>query len=373
MSGGHTSAASDAGCGRGAGPAEGSARRAGDPLGAGRRGFGSLRPQRLPVRFRPPRIARVAAAGVPSPETTGSRGEDAMPDRIAFIGLGNMGLPMARNLARAGRSVTGYDVSAANLRAAGEGGVRAAASVADALRDAEMVVTMLPAGPQVREVYLGDGGVLASAAAGALLVDCSTVDVETARAAAAAAAAKGFAMLDAPVSGGTAGAAAGTLTFMVGGPEDALARAEPVLMEMGRAVIRAGGPGAGQAAKICNNMILGISMIGVCEAFALAERLGLDHQRLFDVASRSSGQCWSLTSYCPVPGPVPASPANRDYAPGFAASMMLKDLRLAQEAAATAGAATPLGAGAAQLYALFCAAGKGGTDFSGIIGMFRDA
>jgi 3-hydroxyisobutyrate dehydrogenase len=296
-----------------------------------------------------------------------------MSARIAFIGLGNMGLPMALNLAKAGPAVTGFDLSAANLRAAEEGGVRAAASVAEAVRDAEIVVTMLPAGPHVRDVYLGEGGVLACAAEAALLVDCSTVDVETARAVADAAAGRGFAMLDAPVSGGTAGAAAGTLTFMVGGPEDALARAEPTLLRMGKAVIHAGGPGAGQAAKICNNMILGISMIGVCEAFALAERLGLDHQKLFDVASRSSGQCWSLTSYCPVPGPVPASPANRGYAPGFAAAMMLKDLRLAQEAAAAAGAATPLGAEAAQLYALFCAAGRGTTDFSGIIGMFRDA
>ena len=294
---------------------------------------------------------------------------------IAFIGLGNMGGPMAANLVKAGHRVLGYDVAETNLVKAQQAGVERAPSMADAVRQAEAVVTMLPAGGHVRSVYLGDGaaggGVLGSVAPGTLLVDCSTIDVDSARSVNAAAADAGFDMVDAPVSGGVGGAAAGTLTFMVGGSDAAFARAQTLLQAMGKAVVHAGGPGTGQAAKICNNMVLGISMIAVCEAFALASRLGLDHQKLFDIASQSSGQCWSLTSYCPVPGPVPTSPANRDYQPGFAADMMLKDLKLAQQAAQSTGAATPLGAEAAALYALFCNAGSGGVDFSGIIRMLN--
>jgi len=292
---------------------------------------------------------------------------------IGFIGLGNMGLPMACNLVKAGHRVLGYDLAPAAGAALTEAGGRAVPDIGAAVADADIVVTMLPAGKHVRVVYDdgAGGGVFDRAPAGALLIDCSTIDVETARAVGGLAAARGFAMVDAPVSGGVGGAAAATLTFMVGGSEAAFRRAEPVLATMGKAVIHTGDAGTGQAAKICNNMVLGISMIAVSEAFSLAEKLGLDAQKLFDVASRSSGQCWSLTSYCPVPGPVPTSPANRDYQPGFAADMMLKDLRLAQQAANAAGAATPLGAEAAALYAIFCSAGRGRMDFSGIIEMLR--
>jgi 3-hydroxyisobutyrate dehydrogenase len=221
------------------------------------------------------------------------------------------------------------------------------------------------AGPQVREVYLGNDGVLGRARKDALLIDCSTIDVETARAVAAAAAEAGFDMLDGPVSGGTAGADAATLTIMVGGSAQGFARAQPILAAMGRTIVHAGPAGSGQAVKICNNMLLAISMIGVCEAFTLADKLGLGAQTLFDVAAKSSGQCWALTSYCPVPGPVPSSPANRDYAAGFTAAMMLKDLRLAQQAAGATAAPTPLGAAAA-LYQLFVDQGAGGLDFSAI-------
>jgi 3-hydroxyisobutyrate dehydrogenase len=290
---------------------------------------------------------------------------------IAFIGLGNMGLPMARNLLKAGHNVQAFDLSAASLDAIAEAGGQKAASAGDAAASADAVITMLPAGQHVRQVYTGEGGVLDRAPKGALLIDCSTVDVDSARAVNTAAAERGFDMVDAPVSGGTGGAAAGTLTFMVGGTEDAFRRAEPILQHMGKTIVHAGGPGTGQAAKICNNMVLGISMIAVGEAFTLAEKLGLDAQKLFDISSKASGQCWSLTSYCPVPGPVPTSPANRDYQPGFAADMMLKDLKLAQQAAASAGAATPLGAQAAALYSLFSASGRGGLDFSGIIKMLK--
>ncbi len=290
---------------------------------------------------------------------------------IGFIGLGNMGGPMARNLLKAGHQVKAFDLSDAAKDAAGKAGARVAASAGEAAKDVEIVVSMLPAGQHVRQVYTGEGGVLAAAGAGTLLIDCSTIDVDSARAVAAAAKAKGLAMLDAPVSGGTVGAEAATLTFMVGGEDAAFARAEPVLKCMGKTVVHAGAAGAGQAAKICNNMILGISMIAVGEAFVLAEKLGLDKQKLFDIASKSSGQCWSLTTYCPVSGPVPTSPANRDYRPGFTADMMVKDLRLAQQAAQGAGLGTPLGAAAASLYGLFCAAGNGALDFSGIIKMIR--
>jgi 3-hydroxyisobutyrate dehydrogenase len=230
---------------------------------------------------------------------------------------------------------------------------------------------MLPAGSHVRSVYLGDGGILKAARKGTLFIDSSTIDVESARVVAAEAKTVGQDFLDAPVSGGVGGATQGTLTFMVGGGDAAFARAKPLLEKMGKNIIHAGGAGTGQAAKICNNMILGISMIGVCEAFVLAEKLGLDHKKLFDIASTSSGQCWSLTTYCPVPGPVATSPANRDYQAGFTAAMMLKDLKLAQSSAQAAGAATPLGANAAALYALFAASGNEALDFSGIIKMIR--
>lgn len=291
--------------------------------------------------------------------------------RIGFIGVGKMGGPMARNLVKSGHSVTAFDIAAPLLDAAVEAGAQRAGSVADCIRDAELVVTMLPAGSHVRDVYLGDEGVLSVAGQGILLIDCSTIDVETARAVASAASEEGFEMLDAPVSGGVGGAEAGTLTFMVGGVEAAFERARPVLANMGRNIVYCGGAGNGQCAKMCNNMILAISMIGVSEAFGLAEKLGLDHQKLFDVASTASGQCWALNSYCPVPGPVPASPANRDYQAGFTAEMMLKDLRLAQGAAQNFGAATPLGAVAQALYGMYVNGGNGAKDFSGIIRMVR--
>ena len=285
---------------------------------------------------------------------------------IGFIGLGNMGAPMAANLVKAGHQVTGFDIVPGPVDALVAKGGRAAASVAAAAASGEIVITMFPAGPQVRAVYLGNEGVLAHARKDALLIDCSTIDVETARAVAAVAADARFDMLDAPVSGGVAGAETATLTFMVGGEAAIFARAQPILAAMGRTIVHAGPAGNGQAAKICNNMILGVSMIAVCEAFSLAERLGLSAQTLFDIVAKSSGQCWALTSYCPVPGPVPSSPANRDYAPGFTAAMMLKDLRLAQQAAGATAAPTPLGAAAANLYQLFVDDGAGGVDFSGI-------
>jgi len=288
--------------------------------------------------------------------------------RIGFIGVGNMGGPMARNLVKAQHAVRAFDPAKAALDAVVAAGGQAAASPAEAVRDAEIVVTMLPAGRHVRSVY---AEVLPAAAAGALLIDCSTIDVASARDVASQAAAAGFEMLDAPVSGGVGGAEAGTLTFMVGGSDAAFARARPILEKMGRTIVHCGGPGNGQAAKICNNMVLGISMIAVSEAFTLADALGLDRQKLFDVSSTASGQCWALTSYCPVPGPVPSSPANRDYKPGFTADMMVKDLRLAQDAAQTSGVATPLGAAAQALYGMFVARGQGPVDFSGIVRMIR--
>ena len=287
---------------------------------------------------------------------------------IAFIGLGNMGNPMAANLVKAGHRVQGFDLVPENLALARDNGVAAVEDSRSAIEGAEVIITMLPAGKHVLSVY---EEITPWAAKGTLMIDCSTIDVESARKAHAIAGKNGLLSIDAPVSGGTGGAAAGTLTFMAGGSTEAFAKAEPVLKPMAGRIVHCGDAGAGQAAKICNNMILGISMIGVGEAFVLAERLGLSHQALYDVASTSSGQCWSLTSYCPVPGPVPNSPANRDYRPGFAAALMLKDLKLAQEAAQAAGAVTPLGAEATQLYALFNALGEGGTDFSGIIRMLR--
>jgi 3-hydroxyisobutyrate dehydrogenase len=291
--------------------------------------------------------------------------------KIGFIGLGNMGGPMAKNLLAKGHEVKGFDLVAANVEALTAAGGRAAASVAEAAQGVDAVVTMLPAGKHVRDVYTGPGGVIESAAKGTLFIDSSTIDVDSARAVIAAAAEKGFDMVDAPVSGGVGGAQAATLTFMVGGTATAFERAKPILEAMGKTIVHAGGAGNGQAAKICNNMILGITMIATCEAFALAEKLGLDPQKLYDISSKSSGQSWSLTSYCPVPGPVPTSPANRDYAPGFAVALMLKDLKLAQEATEAAGAWTPLGKEATELYQKFQDEGFGGLDFSGIIKMLR--
>jgi 3-hydroxyisobutyrate dehydrogenase len=288
---------------------------------------------------------------------------------IGFIGLGNMGVPMAGNLVKKGHEVKGFDLVAANMEKAVARGARKATSAADAADKVDVVVTMLPAGKDTLAVW--GGGILAAAAPETLFIDSSTIDVASARAAHKLAGAARMLSLDAPVSGGVGGAEAATLTFMVGGSKQGFERAKPILECMGKRVVHCGEAGAGQAAKICNNMMLGISMIGVCEAFVLAEKLGLSHQALFDVASSSSGQCWSLTSYCPVPGPVPNAPSNNGYKAGFASALMLKDLKLAQEAAATSGATTPLGAAAAQVYGLHNAWGEGGTDFSGIIHLIR--
>ncbi len=290
--------------------------------------------------------------------------------RIGFIGLGNMGLPMAANLQAAGHEVSGFDLAAQNMDAAAEKGVGKAASVEDCASDADFVLTMLPAGKDTIAVY--SSGVLQAAKMGTVFIDCSTIDVTSARRAHDMAKAAGMGSLDAPVSGGVGGAQAGSLTFMAGGSAADFDKSKPALEAMGKRIVHCGDAGAGQAAKICNNMILGISMIGVCEAFVLGEKLGLSHQALFDVASTSSGQCWSITSYCPVPGPVPASPANNDYEPGFAAQLMLKDLLLSQEAAKAVGAATSMGAEAARHYGEFAEAGQGGVDFSGIIKAIRE-
>ena len=288
--------------------------------------------------------------------------------KLGFIGLGNMGGPMAANLVRAGHQVLGFDLVAASLEAARANGVVVVESAVAAMRDAECVFTMLPAGRHVVSVV---GELLPHAAAGTLFVDCSTIDVASSRQVHDSVVAAGMACVDAPVSGGVGGASAGTLTFMAGGTAAAFDRARPLLEAMGRKIVHCGEAGAGQAAKICNNMILGISMIGVSEAFVLAEKLGLSHQALFDVASTSSGQCWSLTTYCPVPGPVPASPANAGYKAGFAAALMLKDLKLAQVAAEASGADTALGRHAAEIYARFAEDGQDGLDFSAIIQAIR--
>ncbi len=285
--------------------------------------------------------------------------------RVAFIGLGNMGGGMAANLAKKGHDVRAFDLNADALAKAKDAGCLPVASAAEAVEGAEAVVTMLPAGTHVEGVYAD--AVFGRAQPSAILIDCSTIDVATARRVAETAAAKGLAAVDAPVSGGIGAANAGTLTFMVGGAEDAFARAQPFLADMGKAVIHAGASGAGQAAKMANNMLLGATMIATCEAFRLAERLGLDAQTFFDISSVSSGQSWSMTSYCPVPGVGPDTPADHDYQGGFAAALMLKDLRLAMQAAEEAGATTPLGRHATDLYEAFVADGKGGTDFSGII------
>ncbi|HJV40520.1 3-hydroxyisobutyrate dehydrogenase [Caulobacter sp.] len=289
--------------------------------------------------------------------------------RVAFIGLGNMGGGMASNQARGGHQVRAFDLSADALERAVAAGCQAAGSVAEAVVDAEVVITMLPAGPHVRAVY-GEQ-VLKSAPKSALLIDCSTIDVETARDVARQAGEAGFRFADAPVSGGVMAAEAGSLAFMVGCDEADFAAVEAALAPMSRATIHAGDHGAGQAAKICNNMLLGISMLGVCEAFALAEKLGLAADRFFEIAGKSSGQCWSLSTYCPVPGVGPQTPADRGYEGGFATAMMLKDLKLAQAAAAQAGAATPMGALAEAQYALFAGNGFAGKDFSAVIQLLR--
>ena len=284
--------------------------------------------------------------------------------RVAFIGLGNMGGGMAANLAKAGHDVRAFDLSEDALARAESAGCLRSADAVSAVEGAEAVLTMLPAGTHVEQVY---ASILPVCAPGAVLIDCSTIDVATAKRVAQAAVQAGFMVVDAPVSGGIAAAAAGSLTFMVGGPEDAFARAEPYLSAMGKAVIRAGQSGAGQAAKICNNMILGSTMVATCEAFLLAEKLGLEAQAFYDIASVSSGQSWSMTSYCPVPDVGPETPADRDYEGGFAAALMLKDLRLAMQAASDARAQTPMGAKAAGLYETMVAEGQGAKDFSGII------
>ena len=289
--------------------------------------------------------------------------------RIAFIGLGAMGGGMAANQAKAGHDVLAFDLSVQALERAAGSGCTPVASAAEAVSGADVVITMLPAGQHVRQVYQQD--VAPNARPGALLIDCSTIDVDSARAASTAMTERGFIFSDAPVSGGIAAADAGALTFMVGCEEARFGEVEAALKPMAKTVIHAGDAGAGQAAKICNNMVLGVSMLGVCEAFALAERLGLRADRFYDIASQSSGQCWSFTSYCPWPGVGPAAPSDRGYEGGFLARLMLKDLKLAQEAAATAGAATPMGAQAEGLYALFDRLGYGGKDFSGVLQMLR--
>lgn len=283
---------------------------------------------------------------------------------IAFIGLGNMGGPMAANLVKAGHKVMAFDLVAASRDQAKADGADIADSAASSVKGAEIVITMLPAGKHVLSVW---NEVVPAMTKGALIIDCSTIDVESSKQAHALAAKHGVASVDAPVSGGTGGAKGATLTFMCGGEDKAFAAARPVLEKMGKKIVHCGGAGAGQGVKICNNMVLAVSMIALGEAFALAEKLGLSHQAVFDVMSTSSGQCWALTSYCPVPGPVPTSPANNDYKPGFASALMVKDLTLAQDAAKATGAATPLGKQAQEMYTTFDAAGHGGVDFSGII------
>ena len=292
--------------------------------------------------------------------------------RVAFIGLGNMGGGMAANLAKAGHEVRAFDLSEAALLRAEERGCARAGSAAEAVAQAEAVVSMLPAGRHVREVY--QSSVFGTAPTDAILMDCSTIDVGTAREVIALGRYQGYEMVDAPVSGGIAAAEGGTLTFMVGGDANAFGRARAFLDQMGKAVIHAGGPGAGQAAKICNNMLLGASMVATCETFVLAQKLGLDPQTFFDIASKASGQCWSMTSYCPVTGVGPETPADRGYEGGFAAALMLKDLRLAMEAAGSVDAYTPMGAHAEELYTRFAEAlGGGGKDFSAIIKMIDDS
>lgn len=287
--------------------------------------------------------------------------------KIGFIGLGHMGTPMVQNLLKQGHRVKVFDLVSASVEKTVTLGAIKATSLRDLSHDAEIIITMLPAGKDVMSVCTAEEGLFACAHKNALFIDSSSIDVDTARQLAKLAEANGLLMIDAPVSGGVAGAQAGTLTFMIGGTEKGFLRAKPILEAMGKIIIHAGPSGNGQAAKICNNMILGISMIAVSEAFMLGKKLGLDEAKLFEISSHASGQCWSMTSYCPVPGLVPAAPSNRNYEPGFTASMMLKDLRLSQEAAQSVNAATPLGAQATALYTLFTNLGYAQKDFSGII------
>jgi 3-hydroxyisobutyrate dehydrogenase len=293
--------------------------------------------------------------------------------KIGFIGLGNMGGPMVANLIASGHEVNAFDISADALARAVGAGAKAATNGIDATKSAEIVITMLPAGKHVRSVFLEDDKVMDMVAAGTLLIDCSTIDVVTARNAIAEAEKRGLEMLDAPVSGGIGGAQAGTLTFMCGGTEGAFARAEPILKVMGKNVFHAGDAGAGQAVKVCNNLMLAIQMISVSEGFALGDKLGLDRQKLFDIVSTATSQCWAMTSYCPVPGPVPASPANNDYAAGFTVAMMLKDLLLAREASSEVDATTPLGSQATDMFTTFAAEGNENLDFSAIFKQVEDA
>lgn len=292
--------------------------------------------------------------------------------QIGFIGLGHMGLPMALNLLKAQFKLTVYDVVPAALQAAVKEGAEKAASLEALAQQADIIITMVQTGEQVSEICLGAEGIFSKAKPGTLYIDCSSIDILTTRTLHREAVKAHLAMLDAPVSGGVAGAKAGTLTIMVGGDEQDFERAKPVLSTIGTKIIHAGTVGNGQAAKICNNLLLGVSMIGVCEAFALARKLGLNEQKFFDISSNASGQCWSMTNYCPVPGILENVPANRQYTPGFMAKMMLKDLRLGQHAAETANATIPLGAVAAELYELYVNQGCGELDFSGIINMFLD-
>jgi 3-hydroxyisobutyrate dehydrogenase len=286
---------------------------------------------------------------------------------VAFIGLGNMGLPMAKNLLAAGHAVTGFDLNAEALAELTGAGGTSAETAAVAVADADAVVTALPAARHVKGIYCGQGGILDTAKPGTVFIDCSTIDTASAREVIAEAEERGQQMVDSPMSGGIGGATAGTLTFMVGGSEAGFAAARPFLDAMGKNIFHAGGPGAGSAAKICNNMMLAIQMISVAEGFSLAEKLGLEAQKLYDISSTATARCWSLNDYCPAPGPVETAPSNRDYQPGFAAELMLKDLRIAMEAAQGSGAATPLGAHATQIYAMMDLAGQAGLDFSGVI------
>ncbi|MEM9355039.1 MAG: 3-hydroxyisobutyrate dehydrogenase [Pseudomonadota bacterium] len=289
--------------------------------------------------------------------------------KIGFIGLGNMGLPMAGNLVKAGHTVTAFDIVDANMKAAAAEGVGTAASANATAEGADVIITMLPAGKHVLGVY--QDGLLEAAGKGTLLIDCSTIDVADARQAHTLASEAGMLSLDAPVSGGVGGAQGATLTFMVGGSGDSFSAGQPILEGMGKKIVHCGDGGAGQSAKICNNMILAVTMIGVAEGFCLGEKLGLSHQALFDVVSTATGSCWAVNSYCPVPGPVQTSPANNDFKPGFATALMAKDLTLAQNAALESGASTPMGAEAAHLYRLYMSTGAGGTDFSSIIRFIR--
>lgn len=285
--------------------------------------------------------------------------------KIGFIGLGNMGLPMAQNLVKAGHTVTGFDINTNAMTALTQAGAQAAGSAAEAVKDAEVVITMLPAGEHVRDVYLNQGGLIdATKRRKPLLIDCSTIDVDSARAVEAEASRAGLQMLDAPVSGGTAGAQNATLTFMVGGGDEAFARGKPILEAMGKNIFHAGGPGAGQAVKICNNMMLAINMVGVAEGFILAQKLGLDWQKLHAICATATSNSWALSNYCPAPGTVPTAPSARDYAPGFMAQLMLKDVKLSQAAAEATGSPTPLAALALSFYQAVCDAGDGTKDFS---------